>query len=178
MGDLPQVYVASLADYNAGHLLGCWIELEAAPTADEISEQIQEMLKGSKEPIAEDWAIHDTDDIPSGLVGEFTSLTELELLGEAIDKHGLAAVAAASDIYPGNIEGCATLLDNGWSEYEAGSSGTWSARAEYAYQYAEGLGISDDNPLFRYVDWDRYGRDLLSGVTYTESGGTLYIFHD
>lgn len=175
--DNPQIYVASLADYNAGRLLGCWIELDTAPTADEISEQIQEMLKSSKEPVAEDWAIHDTDEIPSGLVGEFTSLAELERLGDAIAKHGLAAVDAAADIYPGDIEGCATLLENGWSEYEAGSSGGWSARAEYAYEFAEGM-ISDDNPLFGYVDWDRYGRDLLTDLTSTERNGTLYIFHD
>lgn len=53
--ETPRVYVASLADCNAGRLHGRWID--ADQSADAIREQIAEMLAESKEPIAEEWAI-------------------------------------------------------------------------------------------------------------------------
>ena len=56
-GDVPRIYVACLASYNAGTLHGEWIE--ASQSADEIHKEIQSMLRRSREPIAEEWAIHD-----------------------------------------------------------------------------------------------------------------------
>jgi antirestriction protein len=53
----PRIYVASLADYKAGRLLGRWID--ADQTAEAIHAQIAEMLAESKEPVAQAWAIHD-----------------------------------------------------------------------------------------------------------------------
>lgn len=58
MGDpVPRIYVASLADYNAGRLHGCWIVANQSP--DDIYREIQEMLSASEVPNAEEWAIHD-----------------------------------------------------------------------------------------------------------------------
>jgi len=53
-----RIYVASLSDYNAGRLHGAWID--ATQDADEIEAEVQEMLAASPEPIAEEWAIHDS----------------------------------------------------------------------------------------------------------------------
>lgn len=58
MSDM-HLYVASLSDYNNGHLLGVWIDLDDATERDEIDEAIAEMLRGSKYPVAEEWAVHD-----------------------------------------------------------------------------------------------------------------------
>lgn len=44
----PRIYVASLADYNAGHLLGVWIDATDEPA--EIWKQINAMLKRSRYP--------------------------------------------------------------------------------------------------------------------------------
>jgi len=52
----PRIYVASLADYNAGRLHGRWIDADRP--AEAIREQIAQMLAESKAPVAEEWAIH------------------------------------------------------------------------------------------------------------------------
>ena len=70
----PRIYVASLSDYNNGHLHGCWIS--AAQDSDLIYDEIHQMLATSPSPQAEEWAIHDyegftphdieeTEDIPT-----------------------------------------------------------------------------------------------------------------
>ena len=53
----PRIYVASLADYNAGRLHGRWIR--ADQQAEALHQEIAAMLAESQEPVAEDWAIHD-----------------------------------------------------------------------------------------------------------------------
>ncbi len=53
----PRIYVASLSDYNNGHLHGCWIR--AAQDPDLIYDEIHQMLATSPSPQAEEWAIHD-----------------------------------------------------------------------------------------------------------------------
>ena len=54
IANTPRIYVASLADYNAGRLHGRWID--ADQPIEVIREEIAEMLTESKEPIAEEWA--------------------------------------------------------------------------------------------------------------------------
>ena len=54
---VPRIYVASLADYNAGRLHGRWIRADRPP--DQIYRDIREMLDASQVPGAEEWAIHD-----------------------------------------------------------------------------------------------------------------------
>lgn len=53
----PRIYVASLSDYNNGHLHGCWIR--AAQPPERIYDEIHQMLAASPSPSAEEWAIHD-----------------------------------------------------------------------------------------------------------------------
>ena len=50
----PYVYIASLSDYNNGTLHGVWIF--ADQEADDIQEEISEMLAASADPGAEEWA--------------------------------------------------------------------------------------------------------------------------
>ena len=51
MTDVPKIYVADLAAYNAGRLRGIWIDATQEP--DEIHAEVQAMLAGSPEPVAE-----------------------------------------------------------------------------------------------------------------------------
>ncbi|HXK39588.1 MAG TPA: antirestriction protein ArdA, partial [Candidatus Paceibacterota bacterium] len=50
---VPRIYVASLADYNAGRLQGRWIR--ADQPSDDIYREIQAMLAESEIPEAEEW---------------------------------------------------------------------------------------------------------------------------
>ena len=46
---MARIYVASLSDYNAGHLLGEWIDLDGKDT-DDVQGEIAAMLRNSKHP--------------------------------------------------------------------------------------------------------------------------------
>ncbi len=49
MTDVPRIYVADLAAYNAGKLRGVWIDATKEP--DEIHAEVLAMLAGSPEPV-------------------------------------------------------------------------------------------------------------------------------
>lgn len=82
----PRIYVASLADYNAGRLHGRWIE--AHQSAEAIHAEIAAMLASSREPIAEDWAIHDYENFESARLREFEAIETVAALAKGIVEHG------------------------------------------------------------------------------------------
>jgi antirestriction protein len=84
----PRIYVASLADYNAGRLHGVWID--AAQDAEELEAAVQEMLASSTEPGAEEYAIHDYDEFGCAHPHEFTDLATIAKLACGIAEHGCA----------------------------------------------------------------------------------------
>lgn len=59
--DTPKIYVACLAAYNNGFLHGRWVSLELS--LDEIYQEINDMLKESPIDDAEEYEIHDIDDV-------------------------------------------------------------------------------------------------------------------
>lgn len=66
----PRIYVADLAAYNAGSLVGRWIDLDGLDV-DDLHEVIQSkvLLPGHEE-----WAIHDYEGFGPIAVGEYDSL--------------------------------------------------------------------------------------------------------
>ena len=99
----PRIYVASLSDYNAGHLHGAWIDADS--DVDVMAAQVADMLAESRHQPAEDYAIHDHEGFPVR-IGEFTSLQEIATIMEAIeavedrvgrDPKAVQAVMAALD---------------------------------------------------------------------------------
>ncbi|WP_073782471.1 antirestriction protein ArdA [Streptomyces uncialis] len=86
---MPRIYVASLTDYNAGELHGKWID--AAQDADEIMTEVEQMLADSptaKEEggVAEEWAIHDSDDFGGVDIGEWDSFERVSEIAHAISE--------------------------------------------------------------------------------------------
>ncbi|APS58040.1 antirestriction protein ArdA [Piscirickettsia salmonis] len=57
----PSVYIASLSDYNAGRFHGEWVSVDG--DEDTLYEAIQNILSSSEEEGAEEWAIHDYEDL-------------------------------------------------------------------------------------------------------------------
>src|SRR5436305_12663954 len=78
----PRVYVASLADYNAGRLHGAWLDGNQEP--GELKRQIAAMLARSPEPGAEEWAIHDYDGFGAARLDEYESLETIARLAAGI----------------------------------------------------------------------------------------------
>lgn len=77
-----RIYVASLAKYNEGRLVGSWIDLPA----DNLWEKVEEMLDGDEE-----WAIHDYEAPFS--ISECEDLDELNEAAELDEDYDLPRLA-------------------------------------------------------------------------------------
>ena len=150
------IYVASLADYNAGRLVGEWINLNNK-TYDEVMQEIKEMLKKSEEEIAEEWAIHDYES--PFHIDEYENIRELMDIVEAYDNCDTdndAKDAAAKIFDKGDLE---KVYNNFYDYYQ----GQYGSLEDYAEEIAIECGYLDNkgsNPLFNYIDWGRFARDL------------------
>lgn len=88
----PRIYVASLSDYNNGHLHGCWIK--AAQTPERIYDEIHQMLATSPSPNAEEWAIHDHEGFDFHPLADTESIDTISCLAiQLAQTRGANAVA-------------------------------------------------------------------------------------
>jgi len=174
MDGTPRIYVASLADYNAGTLHGQWID--ADQPAAVIHEQIAAMLAQSREPIAEDWAIHDYENFGGLRLSEFENLEHVaEVAAGIVDRGPLFAEVVSHFGGTSNIEEACRYMEEGYR-------GAFDSLADYAQELLEDCygdvlkGLPD---FIRYhIDFEGIGRDMeLGGEVFTiESQGKLHIF--
>ena len=171
-----RIYIASLSDYNAGRLHGVWIELDGKD-AEEVHAEIQKMLKASKEPIAEEYAIHDFE-LPFH-VGEFeqieTIVNRLEVF-EGMEEEEREAAAAHAD----NIG--LTDPEEIKESHEERYRGIWKDEQDFAWS------ILEDNPawiegsdlLTNYFDIESYTRDLFIGdfTAHKLENGKVAVYSD
>lgn len=83
--ETPEIYVADLAAYNNGDLRGIWIEISEGVSASDVSDKIRDFLA---EVGHEEYAIHDYNNLPSGILGEYPSLETIIGVSAAIREHG------------------------------------------------------------------------------------------
>lgn len=172
--ETPRIYAACLASYNNGVLYGAWID--ADQDAESIGEAINVMLKGSKEPGAEEYAIHDYEYLPSSL-GEHPDLDDVSDLGALVTEHGYALVKGVLDHCGDASEVKEKLEDN--------YAGAWDSLEAYVQNFWEDCGDmpkAPDNQWWHpanYTDWERMAHDLeISGDVFTvEVSGTMHVFH-
>lgn len=171
-GERPvsRIYVADLAAYNDGELRGCYIELGADTTADEIQEQIAKMLKDSPYH-GEEWAVHDYDGDIAGLasvLGEWPDLERLAHVGNMAAKHGPAYVAYT--LHEG--------LDYA-DDFEDVYCGEWESEEQYAEDMADDCGLvaeMGNNPLAPYIDWEAFARDLFMTDYYSVQTPSYLVY--
>ncbi len=170
----PRIYVASLADYNAGRLLGRWIDANQA--ADQLHAEILEMLGESRELVAEDWAIHDYEGFGGLNLSEFEDIDRIAAVAEGLAKHGpiFAELAAHFGGLCGLEEACRYIED--------GYRGEDENLADYVEQllddcYGDILkGLPD---FIRYhIDFDGIAQDMeMNGDIFTiEIGRHVHVF--
>ena len=146
----PRIYVASLADYNAGRLNGIWID--AAQDADAIQTEVSAMLKASPEPNAEEWAIHDYE-LGGIKIGEWESFEKISTWAAGIAEHGAAYAAWVSNDSDYNAE---------VSDFEEAYQGEFSSHEVFAMESYDGIYSEKElGPLAMYIDWEAVGRDLV-----------------
>lgn len=163
----PQIYVASLADYNAGRLYGVW--LAADQPVDDLEQQAEAMLAASPEPGAEEYAVHDYENFAGIRLGEFTPLATISRLAAGLAAHGPA--------FAGLVEwlGVEAATDEAFRDHYRGS---WDSVQDYAEDLLGESAVDqylDEIPswLRSYVTVDVAGfaRDL-------QLGGDIYVAED
>jgi antirestriction protein len=171
----PRIHVASLSDYNAGRLHGTW--LDANTTADELQSGIDEMLTSSREPVAEEWAIHDYEGFGSLRLGEWEPLERVAALAAGIAEHGLAFAAWAS------LRDSGEALDS--EGFVDAYQGDWDSLEDYVDGWLDDAGINLDEldlPAFvrpyLQIDVEALGRDMEANgdVTAVEHPDGVWMF--
>jgi antirestriction protein len=173
----PKIWIASLSDYNAGHLHGGWIEADG--DAEDIWAGVNEVLRTSNMPGAEEWAIFDYEGFGPARLSEYESVERVSRLGRGIDEHGEAFAAFANFLGQDEDE----LLDR----FEESYLGRWESLTAYAEDYMESFGINDlldkhvPEALRDYVrvDAETLGCDWeYEGVVLAIEGtGGVFLFH-
>ncbi|MGY2745540.1 antirestriction protein ArdA [Arthrobacter sp. UYCu723] len=173
---IPAIYVASLADYNNGRLVGDWIDATIGAAA--INEKISAILAQSTEPAPEIWAIHDYEGFGNKRLSEYERIEDVAALAEGIEQHG-EAFAAWVD-YTG-------LDPEDWHHFEDAYLGEYASLTAYVEQIIDDLGWRDEvekylpESLQPYVkiDAEAMAEDMrLNGEIYSvESGSGIYVFN-
>lgn len=167
-----RIYATSLADYNNGVLHGVWIDVEDT-TMEDVQEQINAMLAASPtEPgTAEEWEIHDAEDIPWGLVwGGLPKILEF---------------AEYSRKYEDNLDPFYSWVDDGninnMDEFLEYFVGEYTSTEEFVDEYLDDLGYFQDLPdIIKYnIDFEGIWTDFRTGGDFYEiksDNHTVYIF--
>ncbi|MCG3126036.1 MAG: hypothetical protein CHACPFDD_00864 [Phycisphaerae bacterium] len=172
--DTPRIYVASLADYNAGRLHGRWIS--AAQPAEDIHTAIQEMLSESREPIAKDWAIHDYEHFGELRLCEFADIEKVAATARGIVEHGAVFTGLVSHF------GGTQSIDEATRYMQEGYRGAFERLSDYAQEliedcYNESLSKLPD--FIRYhIDFEGIADDMqMNGDIFTvECDGQIHVF--
>ena len=173
----PQIWVASLSDYNNGTLHGAW--LDAARDESELQADIATMLAASPltaatgEP-AEEWAIFDYDGFAPLRIDEHENLSWISRVAKGIAEHG-PAFAAYADV----VEDEEMLAG-----FDVAYLGHYDSLHAYVEQLVNDLGydrILDENlpatvrPYVK-IDISATAADLLRDLHAPASGGGVWIF--
>lgn len=171
----PAIYVASLADYNNGHLHGEW--MDAARDPAEIYTDIDAMLARSKEPDAEEFAIHDYEQFGDCRIHEYNSIDFVSHIAKGIKEHGYA-FAAWAEVHESDPDR--------FDDFGRAYLGHYNSLETYAFQIADDLGyntevakLPDSMQAYVKVDTAAMARDLeLSGGVYVapDPNGGVWLF--
>ncbi len=174
----PAIYVASLADYNNGRLHGTWID--AAREPDAIYADITAMLASSRQPDAEEWAIHDYEQFGRWRVSEHDIIDDVAQIARGIAEHGYA-YAAWADVFDGE----AASFDT--EAFMEAYLGHYDSVTDYVEQLADDLGyeheldkLPDHLRQYTRIDYAAIARDMeLSGdiATVADPAGGIWLFN-
>ena len=179
----PRIYVASLADYNNGQLLGRWFELSDFCDADGLLHAIQGMLTIYDDKYGllmgsprEEWAVHDAENLPTRLVAESMDFAAVYQYLEVV-----------ADMNEERRAAYEYFIDNGDNPEEFDNR--FLGRYGESYHYDEERVLADyaeseffqchsedeiPKQLRNYIDWASLGRDYrLSGEIWQTDG---YVF--
>lgn len=163
---VPMIYVASLADYVAGRLVGRWFDLSEHGDADDLLAHIADWLEDLEQRDGvkrEEWAIHDSENVghigpcpANALLDEY-----IEAIHDGVDLDALEKYVDAGG-YP--------------SDFRGRYVGTFDSPSDFGAALLEVSGTLDLVPprLRPYLDHERYAHDALLG-NYFEVDGFYFL---
>jgi len=199
---MARIYVTSLSDYNAGLLLGEWIDLDGKD-ADDVSEEIATMLRRSKHPNvtvecpeclgdgvttvpcsnAACDSCKGTGEVPSAEEWSIHDYDDCPNMGENPSLDALLEqvrlIDEHGDAWTAYVEcvGADYATESGFEEASAGSA---DSEQDWVDNFLDEMGTLDAIPenLRSYFDTERYLRDMKYGgdVSFEEVNGTVYAF--
>lgn len=138
----PQIYVVCLASYNNGAEHGKWL----CASDYDLEEQIQKLLKESPVANAEEWAIHDYEDMPK--LGTNPDIDRVIEIAEMVEEHGESFLVYMKH----------------WDDvdrYEEKYEGEFETELEFAHIYADGL-MEIPTFLEYCIDYEAIANNLFS----------------
>ncbi len=159
-----RIYVACLAAYNNGILHGRWID--ADQDEESIREEIQEMLKESPIPGAEEWAIHDYEGFEGIKLSEYESIEDVARFAQLIEKHGEAYAA-----YAGFIGEDYATEEHFQEDYQ----GEWDSEEKFAEDLAEETMNIPEHLQF-YIDYEKLANDLFINDYFSAKASNCNVF--
>lgn len=151
-----RIYVADSAAYNAGRLHGKWID--ATLDVDGIHDQINDILRSSPEPDAEEFAIHDYEGFGQGGVSEYEGIESVHAKAVFIEEHGDLGVELISH-FCGDLEDASKAPENYCGEYRS--------LEDYAEEQTASTTEIPEH-LVCYIDYDAMARDIeMNGEVFT-----------
>jgi len=161
-----KVWVGCLGCYNAGKLVGRWVEaLEAETVTAESLGLVPDIYD-----LHEELWVFDHEGFGDLLTGECSPMeaqgiaTKLDELPSHIDLDAVKAYVG----YVGDV-------DSALADFEEAFQGQWESEAAYAMNLAEETGAVREDLGWPYtaIDWERAARDLfMDGYTYEDG----YVF--
>ena len=146
----PQIYVADLEAYNNGKLVGKWFNLLDYNDADELMEDIQEMLKESG---GGEYAVHDIENLPRSMYSEYMGFKDFEEIYQMID------LAKDKDL-PLEVvmEVVNDYTESAVDEY----NGVYDSEEDFAEQLIDDIGIQSFNNFEYYLEISDTDRRLMA----------------
>lgn len=172
-----KVYIADLSAYNAGHMIGNWIDVTSE---HELHEAIAGLLiagataEGDGEH--EEWFVSDYDETPDWVandLGEYPSVAKLVEVAKVLDN--------VHDEYA--LEAWANYTGYGVDEIdhfdENSVHGPKPSMEDVAYAYVEdGLLGEIPDSVAGYIDYRALGRDLYADGYWVETSNGYYEINE
>lgn len=174
VNDTPKIYVADLAAYNNGMLVGEWLDLSDYDDGSEVMDAIQDLLSQWSEESGEEreeYAIHDYENFDSGLYSEYMGEDDFDKVIKSykLSEEKGVPMSVISHIIreydPDDVEE--------W--YDEHFEGEFDSDTDLAYGYIDMIGGMErlgQDTLERYFDYEAFGRDLA--YDYTEIDGFYF----
>lgn len=173
--ETPKVYIADLAAYNEGKLVGEWIDLSDYNDGSEVMDEISNLLKKWSKKAGEEreeYAVHDYENFASNLYSEYMGEESFDKVIKAYkvsEEKGIPADVIGTIMREYNPDDIEEWIDE---HYE----GQFDNDTDLAYHYVDMMGGVEKlgkKTTDMYFDYEKFGRDLAIN-DFNEHGGYYF----